>query len=443
MSAQPPPRTLEPGASAELRGRRPGHRVVVIGAGWAGAAAAFAARESHAEVIVVDGGVGASGLGSGALDDVPWDERERAARTLGASLIARPDPLSGGIATDLAWIAGYFGPGRYLVGDVGVALPIVATTAGRLRTASAIDAALLDLARLPEGSRVLVPRVDRAAWDADSIVRQLAAEPHAQARGLAFTAVEADVLRYDDERRIPDADLAMRHDEPARLEWLEAQLRDAVARAGAGVAALLLGPWLGIASPRAATLSAALEIAVGEACIPTAATAGLRFEGAFTAAARRSAVRVLRDRVTRIEPRDGRSRVHLKSGEVLDADAVVLAIGGLVGGGIVFDPPEHGAGAEGAEAIRSPFRISVECGVRVEARGDVGVGSSAFGPAFDEAAWPMAGAAGSLELVGLGAGDLRDRPLHAAGDVLAGRARTVGEAVASGRRAGVAAATVA
>ena len=96
-------------------------------------------------MIVIDGGVGASSLGSGAIDDVAWDDRERAARTIGASLIARPDPVTGGIATDLAWIADVLGSSCYVVADVGAPLPLVATTAGRLRTASARDAALLDL----------------------------------------------------------------------------------------------------------------------------------------------------------------------------------------------------------------------------------------------------------------------------------------------------------
>ena len=433
---------VAPSGTSDPRGRRPGHRVVVIGAGWAGAAAAFAAREAHADVVVIDGGVGASSLGSGALDDVPWDDRERAARTLGASLIARPDPASGGIATDLAWIADVLGPARYAVADVGAALPIVATTAGRLRTALAIDAALLDFSALPSGARVVVPRVDRAGWDADSLVRILSVDPHAMARSITFAACDADVLRYDDERRIPDADMATRHDEDARLGWLATQLREVLLRAGDGVAAILLGPWLGVASPRAATLGAAIGIVMGEAAVAMSSTAGLRFEGALSAAARRTGVRMVRDRASKVEARGARSIVHCKSGETIEADGVVLALGGLAGGGVVFDPPEHGAGAEGADAIRTPFRLSVECGVRVEARGDVGVGSSAFGPAFDEAAWPAGGVAGSLELVGLRTGDLRDGALYAAGDVVAGRARTVGEAVAGGRRAGTAAASV-
>lgn len=424
-------------------GKRPGHRVVVIGAGWAGLAAALAAREAHADVVVVDGGLGASSLGPGVLDDVPWDDRERAARTLGASLIMRPDPASGGIATDLAWLASALGADRYAVAEVGAPLPIVATTAGRLRTASALDTALLDLARLSEGSKVLVPRVDRASWDADAIVRHLADDPHAIARSLSFTACEADVLRYDDERRIPDADLAARHDDDTRLQWLATQLRDTIARAG-GAAAMLLGPWLGVAVPRAAQLGRTLGVAIGEAGVATAATAGLRFERAFALATARAGVRTVRGRATRVERRDGRAVVHLGSGDSLDADGVVLAVGGLGGGGIVFDPPEHGSGAEGAEAMRAPFRLSVACGVRVEARGDVGVAGSAFGPSFDEAAWPSGGVPGGLEVVGVrtdGDGRVGGEGVFAAGDVIVSRARTVGEAVASGRRAGRAAAS--
>jgi glycerol-3-phosphate dehydrogenase subunit B len=421
-----------------MSGQRPGHRVVVIGSGWAGLAAATAAVEGHASVVLVDGGAGASALGPGALDDVPWEERARA-DAVGVPLVATEERPESGRGADLAWIAGVLGGGAYQVVAGGEPLALLATTGGRVRPARGHDAALLDLARLPEGSRVIVPRADRPGWDADALARTWSAEPHALARRLAFDAVDADVLRFDDERRLPDADLASRHDDPARLGWLAERLREAVGPGGA--AAVVLGPWLGQAPGRAAALSRALGLAAGEALAPLATTAGLRFEAARRPALEAAGVRVVHGRARAVTRVDDGLRVALAMGEPLAADAVVLAIGGLVGGGITYAPPEHGAGPEGADVVAAPMRASVACGVRVELRGEVGPGSSTFGPALDDVAWPTGASPGALEQAGVRADDVARAAglagaLFAAGDAVARRPRTVGEAVASGRRAG-------
>src|SRR6185295_18811801 len=94
--------------------------------------------------------------------------------------------------------------------------PWLATMAGRIRPARGRDRALLDLAPL-EGAVVLVPRADRATWDADALAATLASDPFGRARKIAFHAIDLPVLRYDDEHRIGDADLAARHDDDARL----------------------------------------------------------------------------------------------------------------------------------------------------------------------------------------------------------------------------------
>lgn len=429
-----------------MSGRRPGHRVVVVGSGWAGIAAALSACEAHADVTLIDGGPGASALGCGALDDVPWEERDRAA-PLGLALVAPTEGPEGGPGADLAWITAALrggsadgGAAAYQVPPTGEPLPLLCTTGGRVRPARGRDVGLLDLARLPDGARVLVPRADRAGWDADALARLWSADTHARARRLSFDAVDADVLRFDDERRIADADLAARHDATPRLGWLAERLREVASRAGAADA-IVLGPWLGARVARASALAAAVGLAAGEAVAPLAATAGLRFEAARGLALGERGVRVLHGRARSIATHDGGSRVVLAMGDPIDADGVVLAIGGLVGGGIEYVPSEHGAGPEGAEVVRPPLRTSVTCGVRVAFRGETGPGSSIFGPALDEVAWPMGAIPGVLEHAGVFDTDLRraSEPggaLLAAGDALANRARTVGVAVTSGRRAG-------
>src|SRR5262249_26976473 len=125
----------------------------------------------------------------------------------------------------------------------------IATTAGRIRPARGRDLGLLDLAPL-EGALVLVPRVDRAGFDADAIAACLGDDPFARARGIRFVAVDLPVLRFDDERRIPDGDLAARHDDEARIAWLTTRLREGLSRR-AQAGAVLLGPMLGARSARA------------------------------------------------------------------------------------------------------------------------------------------------------------------------------------------------
>ncbi len=423
-----------------MSGRRPGHRVVVVGSGWAGVSAAIAARASHADVTLIDGGPGASALGPGALDDVSWEERDRAF-ALGAPRVALAEGAEGGVATDLTWIAEALGGATYDVPEAGRALPLLATLGGRLRPSRGRDTALLDLAALPAGARVIVPRADRPGWDGDALSRLWTADPRAVAQRLTFQAVDCDALRFDDEPRVADADLASRHDDPQRLGWLAARLREAIPRGGEDVAAILVGPWLGAEAPRAEALAKAVGLPVGEALAPLAATAGLRFEAARQRLLAARGVRRLHGRVTEVVPHEGGARVVLAMGDPITADAVVLAIGGLVGGGVVYAPSEHGAGPEGAEQMRDPLHASVRCGVRVEIRGEVGPGSSTFGPALDDVAWPVGIVPGALETAGLRMADLAARSfLHGAGDALANLARTVGVAVSTGRSAGLAAA---
>lgn len=423
-----------------MSGRRPGHRVVVVGSGWAGLAAAVAARASHADVTLVDGGPGASALGPGALDDVPWEDRERAT-ALGAPQVAPAEGPEGGAGVDLRWIASALGTDAYDVPDGGEPLPLLCTLGGRLRAARGRDTGLLDLGTLPPGARVLVPRADRAGWDADALAQLWSADARALTRRMTFQAVDADVLRFDDEPRIADADLAARHDEAPRLGWLGERLREAIPRGGEGAAAIVVGPWLGVTAARAAGLSRVVGLPVGEALAPLSATAGLRFEAARAKLLAAEGVRLLHGRVRAVETKEGSPRVVLAMGDPLPADAVVLAIGGLVGGGIVYAPSEHGAGPEGADRMRAPLHASVVCGARVEIRGEVGPGSSTFGPALDDVAWPVGAVPGALERAGLREADLAAISyLHGAGEVIANLPRTVGVAVSTGRRAGNAAA---
>ncbi|WP_233562631.1 NAD(P)-binding protein, partial [Sorangium cellulosum] len=183
--------------------------ILVIGAGVAGLAAAWSARRRGARVTVISAGVGETALAGGAVDDAPWEQVERAARLLGSDLPAG----------DLAPAARQFAAELGLWDLPQGAAARLATVAGRIRPARGRDRALLDLGPLRR-TRVLIPRAARGMWDADALAEALSDEPFARARGLRFLPVDAPVLRFDDERRIADGDLAARHDDPARLSWL-------------------------------------------------------------------------------------------------------------------------------------------------------------------------------------------------------------------------------
>jgi glycerol-3-phosphate dehydrogenase subunit B len=409
-------------------------RVVVLGGGFAGLAAAWAAQRGGARVTCISGKAGASGLGSGALDRVPWDERERAARLLGVTPTAETMP------EDV--VAFLEGLGGYVLPDGGARAPLCATTAGILRSCAGHDDALLDVGAL-EGRTILLPRAARAGWDADSLVRALSAAEN-KPRGATFAACDAPVLRFRDEERAADGELASRHDDGARLDWLARELRAAAARRGGDVA-FLLGPWLGATSGRARELSARVGAPVGEILSGTAGVAGLRFEARRDALLAKTEARTVHARATRVEAAEARFAITTDGDPArVDGDAVVVAIGGLAAGGLVFGPADHTAGADGADKLEPAFRLGVAIrGARVTDGRDPGVPSSMHGSVLDEVAWPGSEGAGVLERVGLVV-EARDgrlaRGIFAAGDVVASRPRTVLESVASGLAAGATAA---
>jgi glycerol-3-phosphate dehydrogenase subunit B len=404
-------------------------RIVVIGAGIAGVAAAWSARRRGCEVTIVSAGAGASALGGGAVDDVPWEQLVRSSRALG--LAPRARPLSDDIhafSNDL---------GTWSLADDRLAW--VATIAGRLRPARGRDHALLDFTAL-RGARVMLPRAERASWDADSIAAGLNDDPFARAHQVAFVAADVPVLRFDEERRVADGDLALRHDGEARLAWLAARLTDGVKHTAAN--AVLVGPWLGAAGSRSEALSRLVGVPVGEALTGVGSPAGQRFEAARGRLLAAKGARLIADRVTVIDRDAGALAITLEHGASLLVDGVVLALGGLVGGGLSYEPPDHRAAADLPAGVRAPFVLSLRAPVTLVAH--VGADpltseptSSLHGPDIDVAAWPRGDRPGTLESAGIRCNGARAAEgITAAGEVVAGRPRTILEAVAAGIRAG-------
>jgi glycerol-3-phosphate dehydrogenase subunit B len=150
-------------------------------------------------------------------------------------------------------------------------------------------------------------------------------------------------------------------------------------------------------------------------------------------------VRVVRDRVRRVTSGEPVSVSLTRDAVPLTADAVVLALGGVAAGGVLYTPPDAAAAAGG----RVPFALSLDAEVTLSAGGParMDIVASTHGPELDAWAWPAGDRPGALEAVGVRCDEGRAAPgVFAAGDVVAGRPRTVLEAAASGVVAGARAA---
>jgi glycerol-3-phosphate dehydrogenase subunit B len=388
-------------------------RVAVIGPGVAGTAAAYAAAAEGADVTLIGARPGATALGSGAID----------------GLTARP------FGDDRARVLAFFE--ALDLWEIDAERCRVATCAGVLREARGRDRAVLDLSRAPPGV-VAVVDAGRAGWDAASLARAWTGEAWAKERGLRFEAAKVEVLRLADETSIPDADLAARHDDAERVRWLAERLRgwpDLGSKS-----ALVMGPWLGLRTPVAEELSRQLDLRVGEPLSPPGGVAGLRFELAREALLARSNVRRVKQRATALRVIDAmRVKVELDA-DAIEADAVVLALGGLAAGGIAWAPSRGGHG----------FELSVDSPAAFALAGHPLVPSgSPRGALFEDFAWSGRASAAGFERVGIwtdAEGRARDgegRPLgwlYAAGDVAADAPRTLLEAIRSGIAVGTLAA---
>jgi glycerol-3-phosphate dehydrogenase subunit B len=387
--------------------------VVVLGGGVAGTAAAFAAARAGVSVALVDGGTGASTLSTGAIDDLPWTDASRPFASVTAGARTLLDALA-----------------AYALPDAGGR---IATTAGIVRPARGHDLALLDLGPLV-GRRVGAVACDRPEWDAAALAR---------AWGSDFAPMEATVLRQVDERWLPAADFAARHDDVDRLGWLAERLREALGLAGSRFDALILPPSLGVERERARSLSVQVGLPCGEAAALPGGPSGLRFEQARDRVLAASRVERVARRATRVARGGGRWQVGLADGPTLDASAVVLAAGGLIGGGLSYTPGDAAEASVLPPASRAPFQIALDVPeATLGAHGrPLEIPGSLFGVPPESLAWPFT-ADPLMDRVGLLVdAEGRAAPgLYGAGDMVADAARTWLRALESGLRAGEAAA---
>ncbi len=386
-------------------------RVAVIGGGIAGVAAAWASRRAGASVTLFHAQAGATELGSGAADIAPWTEH--AEHVEGA--LGRLREAAASLDAEILELFEALGSFRR-----GPAL--VATGGGIVRSATFVDPALLDLSRFA-GKRVAVADVERDDWDGPCFARMLSGSRWAVATRTTFEPVVVDLLRHGYERRIAPADLAALHDEPERRERLLRKVNEVVKEQDA----LLVGPWLGLEPQTVESVREGCRFGIGEITSPPGGAAGLRFALARGALCERLGVRSIETMVTSVPRGEGATwRVLAEREQEPEPafDGVVLAIGGLVGGGIGLADPSHAA---------SGFRLSLDAPLSLGFDGEPKEFASAtygFDPTTHGGAW--------LERVGvvLSATTARVAGLEVAGDVVADSTRTMIAAAQSGLRAG-------
>jgi anaerobic glycerol-3-phosphate dehydrogenase len=407
-------------------------RIIVIGAGAAGTAAAWRARQAGADVTVLSAASGSTSLYSGALDLDVWEQH--GSLPLAAQLSA--------FATAL---------GCWTLPKTGCR---VATRAGIVRPAAGHDSALLDLAPL-RGRRIAVADVERDDWDGPLIAKALAGSEWSRQTGTQFELVRLPLLQAGFERRISPADFAAMQDGEER----GSRMAEALVRVKSGFDAFLLGPWLGLLPQTAGRVRRVLGLPVGETTSLPGGPAGARFDQARDQLLEKLGAVVKHARVTAVRERAGGVSIDVEapngpnpSAESLDADVVLLAPGGVAAGGIRLT---------GNVLERAGFALSFAAPVRFELDGRELDGlSSLYGfdaqklgmPALERVGITTVGQSGrrpaaAHETVGQsgrrpaaahetgGEQVLGSERLLAAGDVVAGRPRTVLEAV----RAGIAA----
>lgn len=327
-----------------------GAEVLVIGAGVAGFAAALAARDRGARVMVLDAHAGASALGGGAWDvasDVGASPEDvfRPARSLEQALVAR-------VREDVHHP--YAKLGMDVIEAVREAharvLPALAIYRPLdLRGTGVLIATDLGLPRRTATAQHAVLALDSARGGAIAVA-VLRGYRYTDSAFLAASLTELADLA-DDDRRFGALELEFfRRREDALLHPHEiaaiadsddgrARLSQTLARAIAGAKhdAVLLPPVLGLRNDAVVReLTTKLGIPVGELVAPLAGPQGLRLVRRIDAALQEAGCERRSARVRAVVSRTQGTTVVLDDGEELRGKSVVLATGKHMSGGLVM-----------------------------------------------------------------------------------------------------------
>jgi glycerol-3-phosphate dehydrogenase subunit B len=319
--------------------------VVVVGAGVAGCAAALAARQAGAQVVVLEAGAGATALAGGAWDVAPLAPTDGAPcpATVADAIaaVARTRPLHPYARLDDA-VARVREAHRVVLSRLGGYRPLdltgpgslLATDLGLWRRAATAQREVLDFAGPGTARAAVADLGGYPSWDAEFLAASLTESmPPGADDAAAVSVVRAPLLS-------PSTDAVRHPHELAVLadgEDFRRRLAEAL-RAGAGGArAILLPPVLGLAAE--GTVDAVQKgagVAVGEAVGALAGPQGLRLTRRIHGALAAAGAELRSEPVARVHLDRPTVRVELAGGDVLEAASVVLATGKHVGGGIIM-----------------------------------------------------------------------------------------------------------
>ena len=323
--------------------------ILVIGGGMAGVMAALSARRRGANVRVVRRALGATALSSGAIDVAAdpiapggelWAQRIpplEAARTMARLRPNHPyavlkdhlgrleEALRFAVAQLDGLVEGPLGQNALLPTPLGTVKPAA------MGQRSVLGA---DLATLPERVAVVSLGVN-PAWDARLIARGLGEAARAIGRTLEIAVVESGFFNHIEDALRSPFELGGRLDAPGALERFAEDLRRALPR---GVEAVLLPPVIGWKQKdgvgRLSVLLGGIRCA--ELLSQAPSLPGLRLQEALDAALVRSGIRLEEASVSGTRARDGVFVLSTAAGAETEVrpDAVVLATGKFIGGGI-------------------------------------------------------------------------------------------------------------
>jgi hypothetical protein len=288
---------------------------------------------------------------------------------------------------------------------------IVATADGALRAASGVDAGVLDLADAHGGS-VAVADLPRLGWDAGWFARSLSEGHWAARTETRFSPLSIGLDGLDLPMDASDIDLALACREQ-QDRWVDA-LRSSLQRSPHRPTALLLGPWVAPLTDTAQELTQALGVEVGECLSPPFGLAGERFEAGRWLLCECDGVQASEINVERLLVEE-HGVTAAAGGQQFEAQGCVLAIGGVSGGGILFDERQR---LRPSLVLEPPVSLWLDSKPWLDVAALGGVDVSAFG-------------LHSLQAVGMDPNQVPPR-LAIAGDLIADAPRTCLRAAQSG-----------
>lgn len=354
----------EQGDSADSDGVDMTKRIAVVGGGIAGAMVVSllerwnAERAEKSALVWIRGRSGASALSSGVLDADEDEILTGTTRNIFAELT--------GATLDNCFVATDIGTFREAKGRLPQIL-LLPRARGRILVASGF-----------------------IGFDAKHLSRSLYDDAKRVGSALAFEPTRRNLRERTEERHMSGASLAAAFDLAERqallLQSLREELQYARTQSDLPVVGVLFPPVLGIRTNLAALLTGQLGLPVGEVVGGVSGPYAARYEAMMEPL--RARVTAVEGWVTGCELRDSAiSLAVVKTGEddaqgIHACDKLVLATGGLVGGGFSYAGGQWIGASPTPSHARSTFRSSL-----IEPTG-VDLPGSLFGEAPESLAWP-------------------------------------------------------